>query len=320
MLKILLVYDDFQELTSVELMLKKIGFDVVGITSEFSLAEQLLAFNPQVVVAQGQSAKLSSAGVGKRLRESLRWDGQTILIFYPNAKPHPADILKMRMDVGLEYPVEPTKMVQVLAQLGGLDANQLLDKLIKNMAQESRENNMGSASPIADPKNEAVYVSGGKNQNDSAQNLKSAIAPDQESGRVENKSLNTGSASEPMPVSLDAPQPTFPLNPQDGDPNQAASSPFEMGTIQDPLLQELEDLLQKNKSKPQAPPALNDPLRAEKYARILGQTDPISLSSIKRQEAKSRMKDMVKNISKESLRDQDDLRREFVKALFKRKG
>lgn len=162
MLKILLVYDDFQELTSVELMLKKIGFDVVGITSEFSLAEQLLSFNPQIVVAQGRTAKVSTANVGRRLRESARWDGQSVLIFYSNAKPQATELLKIRMDVGLEYPVEPTKIVQVLAQLGSLDANQLLDKLIKNMADTATAQSKNENTTFSNRNDrESVFVSGG---------------------------------------------------------------------------------------------------------------------------------------------------------------
>lgn len=292
MLKILLVYDDFQELTNVEMMLKKIGFDVVGITSEFSLAEQLLAFNPQLVVAQGQSTKVSSSGVGKRLRESLRWDGHSVLIFYPNAKPSPADILKMRMDVGLEYPVEPTKMVQVLAQLGGLDSNHLLDKLIKNMAQDTSATSAAStATSFSERRDDSVLVSGGKRDVESGMTLKG--------GNAEN--------------------PTFPLAPNEGE--GPAKNPFELKDVQDPLLQELENLLQKKTLAPTAPPPMiNDPLRAEKYNKVLGTLAPVSLSALRRREAKSRMRDMVKDISQESLRNQDDLRREFVKALFKKKG
>lgn len=293
MLKILLVYDDFQELTNVEMMLKKIGFDVVGITSEFSLTEQLLAFNPQVVVAQGQTTKVSSAGVGKRLRESLRWDGHSILIFHHNSKPNPNDILKMRMDVGLEYPVEPTKMVQVLAQLGGLDANQLLDKLIKNMTQEpASSSGMASGrSSSQEKQDDSVLVSGGKLETESSTSFKGTPGDN----------------------------PTFPLNP---DLNEgSADDSFTAKDVEDPLMQELESLLQKKTLGPSAaPPMINDPLRAEKYNKVLGTLAPVSLSSLRRREAKSRMRDMVKDISQESLRNQDDLRREFVKALFKKKG
>lgn len=284
MLRILLVYDDFQELTTVEMMLKKIGFDVIGITSEFALSDQLLSFNPHIVVAQGQSSKVSSAGVGKRLRESLRWDGKSVLIFYPIAKPHPTDLLKMRMDVGLEYPVEPSKIVQVLSQLGGLDTDQLIDKMKKTtMPQES--NSSGAAPPQ------------GSNQ----EKGKSSIFISK--GKKDDGSVTTFQGEKPSD------NPLFPLD----------TTPANIG---DPVMQELENLLKGEKApaKPAPQPLINDPLRAERYSKVLESTPQTGLSAIARREAKSRLRDMVKDMSQESLRNQDDKRREFVKALFKKKG
>lgn len=273
MLRILLVYDNFQELTSVELTLKKIGFDVLGITSEFSLAEQLLAFNPQVVIAQGKSAKVSSAGVGRRLRESLRWDGQSILIFYSDSKPQPSEFLKMRMDVGLEYPVTTTQMIQVISQLAGLDSHLLLDKLAKSPQQESDPATSTSRSSLdAFEKTESVFVSGS-----------SGLEPAEKSQVISS-----------------------------GDVPAVAPTP-----IQDPVLQELEDMLM-GKPKPSAPPAIQDSKRAQVYANILKNQPPLEAQSFSKTDAKARLRDLVEPLSKESFRNQDDLRREFVKALFKR--
>lgn len=272
MLRILLVYDNFQELTAVELMLKKIGFDVLGITSEFSLAEQLLAFNPQIVIGQGKSPKISTAGVGKRLRESLRWDGQSILIFFPNSKPQPTEILKMRMDVGLEHPVTPTQLVQVIAQLAGLDANQLLDKLIKTMNQEpSRDSDGEAQNPSTSSESESVFVSG------------SSGMPEPETAQVI---------------------------------TSKESNPFVANPIQDPVLQELENMLVGK--VPISQPAIQDSNRAQVYASILKNQPPLDPHSFTKREAKSRLRDLIEPMSKETLRNQDDLRREFVKALFKR--
>ncbi|MFN8791470.1 MAG: hypothetical protein ACK5Y2_08455 [Bdellovibrionales bacterium] len=346
MLRILLVYDDFQELTRAELMLKKTGFDVVGITSEFSMPEQLLSFNPQVIIAQGQSPKVSSASVGKRLRESLRWDGHSVLIFFPNLKPNPSDILKMRMDVGLEYPVDPAKLVQVLAQLGGLDSAPLLEKMTKSFSQDSKDS---ASSPFEGQgkgtRSDSVFVSGGKVSPEGQTSLKGGSGAGPEGGRPASGPASTGDArgggspevgesaaqadgasgetqdSNAGPTHLTDPQaPTFPL-PSDPETPAEVPNPFKVDMIKDPVMQELENLLgSSGKPKHQMPPSLIDPLRAERYSQYLTQTPPLNLSSIKRREAKSRLRDMVKNIPKETLEDQDDLRREFVKALFKPKG
>lgn len=275
MLRILLVYDNFQELTAVELVLKKIGFDVLGITSEFSLAEQLLAFNPQIVIAQGKSAKVSSAGVGRRLRESLRWDGQSILVFYADSKPQPSEILKMRMDVGLEYPVIPTQLVQVISQLAGLDSNQLLDKLIKSSNQEGDSNseNRNAATNLQEnTASDSVFVSGS-----------SGIDPSESTQVISSRE------------SLSLP-----------------STP-----IQDPVLQELEEML-TGKTKLTERPLIQDSKRAQVYANILKNQPPLEPQSFTKRDAKARLRELVQPMSKEGFRNQDDLRREFVKALFKR--
>ena len=447
MLKILLVYDDFQELTSVELMLKKIGFDVVGITSEFSLAEQLLSFNPQIVVAQGRTAKVSTANVGRRLRESARWDGQSVLIFYSNAKPQPTELLKIRMDVGLEYPVEPTKMVQVLAQLGSLDANQLLDKLIKNMADTATaQTNKDSTTFSNRSDRDSVFVSGGTQAPETNQKFGGAAGADarkaltgaaaeaearktlsgsaaeaearkalnsaaaeaearkalggfetEEEARKallgedytdDSKNSLTGSAADAearkalsgggsgtsnsgveRPLTAkeameqlargfatdqetqankdvkgkagsDSNNPLFPLNSKDSgssasnvgganfnpaaDPNQITGkfdvNPFQLENMpQDPLMQELENLLQKKPDLSLNPP-IKDPARHKKYEEYM-KTIPIQhMASIKRREAKLRLRDLIKDIDKPGLQDQDVLRREYVKALFKKQG
>lgn len=423
MLKILLVYDDFQELTSVELMLKKIGFDVVGITSEFSLAEQLLSFNPQIIVAQGRTAKVSTANVGRRLRESVRWDGQSVLVFYPNAKPQATELLKIRMDVGLEYPVEPTKLVQVLAQLGSLDTNQLLDKLIKNMSPDAaHSSNKESANFSNRTETESVFVSGGGKTQEANQKIggsasgldaKSILSGSSESqdaksklsgsganqdaksrlggaagseeakskiggaGSADNKSGKSNidgssgadeagslkgspdSDSEqqnifgnfnPSGDGLQNPKggrnsensgPLFPLNKssdensssntggkisnQNDDPNHLKNS-IDANTFalnnsqQDPLMNELENLLQNKPDLSLNPPAIQDSARNKKYQEYMKSIPVQQLASIKRREAKLRLKDLIKDMDDTELKDQDVLRREYVKALFKKEG
>ena len=59
MVKVLLVYEDFNELTLTESCLKKVGFDVVGISNELLVSDQLLAFYPDIVVAHGKNGKVS---------------------------------------------------------------------------------------------------------------------------------------------------------------------------------------------------------------------------------------------------------------------
>lgn len=137
--KILLVYEEYAELMNAENTLKRVGFDVIGISSEYSVAEQIVAFNPDLVVGSGRAGKVTSMGVGKRLKEMLRWQGRSVLIFPPNFKPSAQDLIKIRADLILESPVPPVRLLQVVAKLLGQDEGVLLEKLNKSMHVESAQ-------------------------------------------------------------------------------------------------------------------------------------------------------------------------------------
>lgn len=161
--KILLVYEDYSDLMEVEGALKKVGFDVIGLSSEYSVAEQMLAFNPDLVVGSGRGGKVSSLGVGKRLKEMNRWQGKSILIFPANFKPNPQDLLRIRVDMILEAPVPPLRLIQVIGKILGHDENILLERLNKAMHVESPQQK-GSSSTVGgfkySPEGEAIYIKG----------------------------------------------------------------------------------------------------------------------------------------------------------------
>ena len=164
MAKILLIYDDYTELNAVQFTLKKVGFDCLGISTEFGTTEQVISFNPDIVVASGRGPKVSTVGVGRRLKDMPRWTGKAILIFPPGNKPKPEDLMKIRMDVVLEAPVETVRLIQVLAKLTNQDDQVLIEKLIKTMAQE----NIGKDPSFivsSKPTNETVYVGGSAGEN-----------------------------------------------------------------------------------------------------------------------------------------------------------
>lgn len=131
MKKILLVFEDYNELTNTEVYLKRVGFDVIGIGNENKMADQILAFNPDIVVACGKGSLVSSLSVGQKLRENHKYHGKSVLIFAEGHRPGPQDILKVRMDLLLDFPVEPVRMLRVLAKLGSLDGDGLVEKFKK---------------------------------------------------------------------------------------------------------------------------------------------------------------------------------------------
>jgi DNA-binding response OmpR family regulator len=152
--KILLVFADYNELESTEAFLKKVGFDVVGINNELKLGDQLLAFNPDIVVASGATSQVSSLRVGTKLKENARFYGKVVIIFPEGYRPSPTDLIRMRMDATLEVPVDPIRLLQVLARLSNLDPFVLVEKFRK--MSNSRGSGSGGGT-IRDPQRISQY-------------------------------------------------------------------------------------------------------------------------------------------------------------------
>ena len=137
MSKVLLIYENYTELNSVQFTLQKVGFDCIGISTEFGTAEQVISFNPDVVIACGKGGKVTTVGVGRRLKEMPRWTGKAILIFASDHQPKPEDLIKIRMDMVLEAPVENIRLIQALAKLTHQDDQALIEKLLKAVTPEN---------------------------------------------------------------------------------------------------------------------------------------------------------------------------------------
>ena len=161
--KILLVYEDYADLMNVESTLKKVGFDVIGLTNEYTVAEQVLAFNPDLVVGSGRGGKVSSLGVGKRLKEMHRWQGKSVLIFPAKFKPEPQDLIRIRVDMMLEAPVPALRLIQVSGKLLNHDEAVLLERLNKTASTDSAQKASSSSTSAGGKFNlesEAIYIKG----------------------------------------------------------------------------------------------------------------------------------------------------------------
>lgn len=141
MSKVLLVYDDFSELNELELSLKKVGFDIVGLTNEFSIRDQVISFNPDIVICNGVSTRVNSISIGKKLKEMTRWNGKTVLIIPKSYDVSAEEMSKVRMDMLLETPLAMTRLIQVIAKLLGQNDQAILEKLIKSFTSDKTENN-----------------------------------------------------------------------------------------------------------------------------------------------------------------------------------
>ena len=311
--KVLLIYDDYTELNNVQTTLKKIGFDVVGISNEFTASQQILSFNPDVVIGFGSSNKVSTVGVGKRLKEMPRWNGKSVLIFSKGSRPKPEDLLKIRMDVVLDAPVPLPRLVQVLASLTAQDDKALLNKLALK-TQASLDSAKQAAKDAQKAKSgDTVFVSGsgkdGKDQkvggdkNNPDFSIVKGSAPDSEAGQNPDEPSAADVTPEKMRVNWD--EFTSELFGKTVKPaNDAATvTPEDAKRHQN-------DLKIANKTMP------DRIKRYDKYTKNLLLNPE---SGLKKTETRRVQKELLKEWKIEEVQSQDELRREFTKALFRKK-
>ncbi|MGZ3781519.1 MAG: hypothetical protein ACXVCY_12780 [Pseudobdellovibrionaceae bacterium] len=325
--KILLVYEDYADLMTVEAALKKVGFDVIGLTNEYSIAEQIVGFNPDLVVGSGRSGRVSSLGVGKRLKEMVRWQGKSVLIFPTNFKPNPQELIRIRVDMILESPVLPSRLVQVIGKMLGHDEGVLITRLNKTSQGESvqklSEANLKNSAKFS--AEEAILVKGVIPDEDAAGD--SARKAD----RVENSVLKGPNVQERNEEIF------F---------KSAESAPSELAeAFSDVDLKALEQEIVSGTSEIKKPKVFDDEIstaavdnvepldnfrdgalpseedlknRIAKYSKMVADVKISSPNSISRVEAKRRQKEISKNFDNENNKDIDELRKQFTKALFKK--
>jgi hypothetical protein len=354
MSKVLLVYEDYADLMSVESTLKKVGFDVIGLSSEYAVSDQIISFNPDVVVGSGKGAKVSSLGVGKRLKEMTRWSGKAVLIFPAGFKPNPQDLIKLRVDMILEAPVAPLRIVQVLAKLLGQDESVLLEKL--NKASHLESPGAKPLSPAAaqgkfTTENEAIFVKGTSPEEDEKITSGVGFNIDQEpQGEGAEFTLNNEQEKETPRFKFGAKLQAADVEPAASEaPPEVAFPDVDLKALERELLGGGAPEVEKVENAPAAgvapaeakaakakeevaqPEVPLTPARQElekataklaermkKYANLVSDVKVSPVSTITRVESRKRQLDIASEWDKESINDLDKLRQEFTKAMFKK--
>lgn len=313
--KILLVYEDYADLMAVESALKKVGFDVLGLSSEYAVTEQILAFNPSLVVGAGKGGKVSSVGVGKRLKEMNRWLGKVVLVFPAGFKLDPAELMRVRTDMILEAPVTPIRLLQVIAKVLGHDEGVLLDRFNKVLNAEPGVRGPIVTKGTASSDDEAIYVKGSIPGEAGVSDIES-----EESHRPEHFRFGDRTSTSSTQVEDDeARKPS-----QDGfDLDLKALEQELMGggvpSIEQVPASEnsLEDIQVKARAEvAKAQARASD--RTLKYKEMIKDVKVSPKSTVTRVEARRRAKIMNADVDAEKANELDELRREFTKALFKK--
>lgn len=354
MSKILLVYDDFAELNATELSLKKGGFDVIGLTNEYTVKDQIVAFNPEILVGFGNTQRVNSLSVAKKLKDMNRWTGKSILIFPKGYELAADELIRMRMDMLLESPISVIRLIQIICKLLKLDEKQVIEKLAKSFAKD-RNDDLAFASYDSDTLKMIQNIQGElENLGANKSIVTSAAAPASEAQVPSEEKENLAQvidvvAEEPQRVPTKS---FFELEPDEEAPerNTTDVDPFAalISELKGESPQELEARIAAEKAAAQAlllptKPAvmpeelldfnvvgqqIKDEIAAsaselsEKMKKYTQMTEALHLypeSTIKKVKAKKQLNDLKKDWNPDDLDEQDKVRRQFVTELFKSK-
>lgn len=331
--KILLVYEEYSELMSAQALLQKAGFDVLGISTEYTLGENVLSFNPDVVVAYGRAGKVTTIGVGRRLREMTRWQGKVILILPAGYKPTPQDFARVRADMLVEAPCPALRLMQVLAKMLGLDEALLQERLAKHGGELSKgEEGVESLSGTGEENVDSVLVLGQKLNEENETRFVTGPLDQPVSGNprfsfdlpVENPEPG-GAAKEDNEPDLEALWNELTEN------SELSITPEEDAAARKKSGQKLSFELDAREAEYSAQELklISDQLqdvkkdeheRVSKYAKFLQNiTDFDPRRSLSKIASRKFQKEIAKSWNHDEIQNQDELRREFTKALFKKK-
>lgn len=300
-------------------ILQKVGFDVLGISTEYTLSENVLSFNPDVVVAFGRGGKVTTIGVGRRLREMTRWSGQVILILPAGYKPNPQDFAKIRADMLLEAPVPALRLMHTIGKMLGYDEATLSDRLAKH-GNELSESSAGDGVYLGNTPEgeEAIRVTGGAAAEDAVTELKSKFdldtAPEApKSPKREEQDLESlwKELTQHSELSITPEEEALAAK---NKLNKKVS--FDLEDRQEGLSESEREKIARELQKAQN----TEFDRVAKYSKYISQVkdfDP--RQSLSKLASRKVQKELTKTWNHKDIEDLDELRRNFTKALFRKK-
>ncbi|MCB0350666.1 MAG: hypothetical protein KDD38_05745 [Bdellovibrionales bacterium] len=110
------------------------GFDVEGLQNQRKYSDLSLGFNPQVLVTTLKSGKVDGLALAHSIRKVRGWPRIIALKASENNEARD-DIEAAGIELVLDSPVNPRKLLLGISTLGGVDEQALLDKYDKIKGQ-----------------------------------------------------------------------------------------------------------------------------------------------------------------------------------------
>jgi len=127
MLRVLLAIDNYNEMASLQTLLRKLGFDVDGIQNQCAFAEKQLSFNPQIVLATARGHSMNGIELAKGIRRFQGVPHFILLVQPQRAKGLNLDHLK-NVDGCLESPIDVHRLLEMISQVADIDTVGLMEK------------------------------------------------------------------------------------------------------------------------------------------------------------------------------------------------
>lgn len=128
MKRILIITDDYNELTFLETLLKKIGFDALGIQSASQALEQAMVINPDMLIL---ADTLKKQGTHALLENLMSFRPQMFVVLLKKSLKEETQHVPEFINKIIKSPVDPLDLIRSICQVASLNEEQFLDKYSK---------------------------------------------------------------------------------------------------------------------------------------------------------------------------------------------
>ena len=130
MRKVLLVIEEIQPLVGLETFLRRLGFDVLSLSKDALADDAILGFPAEIVIASHHSRHVDGVKLSQRLKKKMV-PPPRIALSYSGARPTLTLEDQKSVDAMMEIPAAGENAIRLLAQLGGISPEPLLEKYRK---------------------------------------------------------------------------------------------------------------------------------------------------------------------------------------------
>lgn len=300
-MRVLLVIDDYGEMVYLQTLLKKLGFDVDSVQSQRAFNSKNLGFNPQVIIATADGRRVNGIEIAENTRR--RQGFPKIVLLSSASQARELNIQQLpNIDGQLESPVNVQKLLQVIANVGGLDSSTLMEKYMKMRAalhpDEEGDLTLLKGEQTGTPANDRSQAPTPQVSNSQDGPGHSVTSSKMNSNNPASQSKSTqdpsdSSHSGPMGESLSVPPVT--LVPQKGS-HQNEDSPEISGQT-----------------------GLSSELREARFKKFLKELPPADQDGFSREKVMVTNRELRRTEDSEALADLEEERRNFVRSLFGRR-